>query len=57
MMFAGAARSSLSVLSCIVHSAVRCDRGSEVRTVHSGRDGEEPIPLRKPKEFGRREEL
>jgi len=31
------------------------DRGSEVATVHSGRDGERPVPLRKSKESGRRE--
>jgi len=31
-----------------------CDRGSEVGTVHSGRDGEGPVPPRKPKESGRR---
>jgi len=32
-----------------------CDRGSEVGTVHNGRDGEGPVPLRKPKESGRTE--
>jgi len=31
-----------------------CDRGSEVGTVHSGRDWERPVPPRKPKESGRR---
>jgi len=47
---------SLSVLSCIVRrTRESCDHGSKVRTVHSGRDGEEPIPLKKPKESGRRE--
>jgi len=32
-----------------------CDRGSEIGTVHSGRDGKESVPLRKPKKSGRRE--
>jgi len=32
-----------------------CDRGSEVGTVHSGLDGEGPVPLMKPKESGGRE--
>jgi len=31
-----------------------CDRVSEVGTVQSGRDGEEPFTLRKPKVSGRR---
>jgi len=32
-----------------------CDRGSEVETVYSKRDGKGPVPLRKPKESDRRE--
>jgi len=32
-----------------------CDRGSEVWTVHSGRDGEAPVSMRKPKESDKRE--
>jgi len=45
-----------SVLSCIgKRTRECCDRGSEVETVHSGRDWEGPVPLRKPKESGRRE--
>jgi len=31
-----------------------CDRGSEVGTVHSGRDREGSVPARKPKESGRK---
>jgi len=43
-------KNSLSVLSCIgKRRREGCDRGSEVGTVHSGRDGEGPIPPRKPK--------
>jgi len=45
-----------SVLSCIVKCTREgCDRGSEVWTVHSGRDGEGPVPPRKLKGSGRRE--
>jgi len=44
-----------SVLFCISKRKIEgCDRDSEVRTVHSGRDGEGPVPPRKPKEFSRR---
>jgi len=32
-----------------------CDRGSEIGSVHNGRDGEGPVPLQKPKESGRRD--
>jgi len=46
----------LSVLLCIgKRTREGCDRGSEVGTVHSRRDGEVPVPPRKPKESGRRE--
>jgi len=31
-----------------------CDRGKEVGIVHSGRDGEGAVPLKKPKESGKR---
>jgi len=61
-------KNSLSVLSCMFYfrfirfsfrfikrTKEGCDHGSEVETVHSRRSGEEPVPLRKPKESGRRE--
>jgi len=42
-------KNSLSVLSCIVKKTREgCDRDSNVGTVHSGQDGEEPVPPRKP---------
>jgi len=42
-------------LSCIgKRTRECCDRGSEVGTANSGRDGEGPVPPRKPKESGRR---
>jgi len=45
-----------SVLSCIDKKAKEsCERSSEIGIVHCGRDGEGPVPLRKPKESGRRE--
>jgi len=48
-------KNSPSVLSCIRKSTREgCDRGSEVGTIHSGWDGEGPVPPRKPKESGRR---
>jgi len=47
-------KNSPSVLSCIGKTRESCDRGSEVGTVHSGYDGEWPVPPRKPKESGRR---
>jgi len=41
---------SPSVLSCIgKRTKESCDRGSEVKIVHSGRDGKEPVPLWKPR--------
>jgi len=44
-------KNSPFVLSCIGKKTREvCDRGSEVGTVHSGRDGKEPVILRKPKE-------
>jgi len=44
-----------SILSCLDKRTRKgCDRGSEVGTVHSGRDGEGPVSLRKPKESSRR---
>jgi len=40
-----------SILSCIgKRTREDCVRGSEVRTVHSGRDGEFPVPLKKPRQ-------
>jgi len=51
-------KNSPSVLSCIgKRTKESCDRGSEVRTVQSGRCGEGPIPLREPTScsgFGKR---
>jgi len=48
---AGASQEESSVLSCIGKRAKEdCDRGSEVETVHSVRDGKGPVPLRNPKE-------
>jgi len=45
-----------SVLSYICEMTREgCHRGSEVGTVHSGRNGKGPIPLRKPKKSDRRE--
>jgi len=44
------------VLSCIgKRTKEGCDRGSEVDTVHSGKDGEGLVPPTKPKVFGRGE--
>jgi len=44
-----------SVLSCIDKRTKEvCDRGSEAGTVHSGLDGEGPVPCRRPKESGKR---
>jgi len=44
-----------SVLSCIgKRTKEGWDRGSEVETVHSGRNGEGTVPPKKPKESGRR---
>jgi len=44
-----------SVLFCIgKRSREDCNHGNEVGTVHSGRDGEGPVPLRKPKQYDRR---
>jgi len=49
-------KNSPSVLSCIdKRTKEGCDRGGEVGTVHSRRDRKRPVPLRKPKESGRRE--
>jgi len=49
-------KNSLSVLSFIGKRTKQvCDRGSEIGKVHSWRDGERPILLRKPKESARRE--
>jgi len=48
-------KNSSSVLSCIgKRTKEGCNRGSEVETVHSGRDGEGPVPPRKPKESRRK---
>jgi len=48
-------KNSPSVLSCIGKKTREgCDCGSEVWTVHSGWDGEGPVPPRKPKESCRR---
>jgi len=48
-------KNSPSVLSLIgKRTRYGCDRGSEVGTVHSGRDREGPVPPRIPKESGRR---
>jgi len=48
-------KNSPSVLFCISKRTRECfDRGSEVWTVHSGWDGEGPVPPRKPKESSRR---
>jgi len=42
-------KNSPSVLSCIGQKTKEgCDCGNEVGTVHSGRGGEEPVPMRKP---------
>jgi len=47
---------SPSVLSCTGKRIKDgCDRGSEIGTVDSGRDGEGPAPPRKQKESSRRE--
>jgi len=44
------------VLSCIDKRTKKGgDRGSEVGTVHKREDGEGPVPLRKPREIGKRE--
>jgi len=49
-------KNSPSVLSCIdKRTKEGCNRGSEFRTVHSERNVERPVPLRKPNESGRRE--
>jgi len=55
-MSAGDARRILSPLHCIgLRTKEGGDRGSEeVCTVHSGRDGKGPVPLKKPKESGKR---
>jgi len=48
-------KNSPSVLSRIgKRTREGCDRGSEVETVHGGRDGEGPVYPTKPKESGRR---
>jgi len=48
-------KNSSSVLSCMGKRTTEgCNRGSEIGTVHSGRDREGPVPPRKPKESGRR---
>jgi len=47
-----------SVLFCIGKMTREgCNRGSEVGTFHSGRDGEGLVPLRKLKESGKNREL
>jgi len=57
-MFTGATRKNSSILFYIgKRTKENCDHGSKVGTVYSGRDGEGPVALRKPKESGRREEL
>jgi len=49
-------KNSPSVLSCIdKRTKEGCDRGSEVGTVHSGKDGEGPAPLWKPGIWQKRE--
>jgi len=41
-------RKNFSIFSCIdKRTKESCVRGSEVGTVHSGRDGEGPAPLKK----------
>jgi len=51
-------KNSSSVLSCIgKRTREGYGRGSEVGTVYSGREGEGPVPPRKPKESGKRELL
>jgi len=50
---AGAARILLSLSCTSKRTKEGCDRGSEVGTVHRGRDEEGPVPLRKPNESGR----
>jgi len=48
-------KNSPSVLSCIVQRTKEgCDSDSEVETIQSGRGGEEPVPLRKLKEPGKK---
>jgi len=47
-------KNSHSVLFCTGKKREGGDRGSNDGTVHSGRDGEGPVFLRKPKESGRR---
>jgi len=49
-MFAGAARRIL------LRTKEGCDRGSEIGTVYSGRSGKGPVPLKKPKESGKRKD-
>jgi len=42
-------KNSSSFLFCIgKRTKEGCDHGSEVGTVHSGRDGEGPVPLKNP---------
>jgi len=51
-------KNSPFILSCIgKRTREDCDRGSEVGTIRSGRDGEGPVPPRKPKVSGRRERV
>jgi len=53
---AGAARRILLpfYLAWVKRTREGSDLGSEVGTVHSGRDEEGPVTLRKPKKSGRR---
>jgi len=51
-------KNSFSILSCMEKRIKEsCDRGNEVGSLHSRRDGERPVPIRKPKEFGKRKNL
>jgi len=49
-------KKNISVLSCIGKKIKEsCDRGGEVGTVRTGRDGGRSVSLRKSKEYGIRE--
>jgi len=50
-------KNSSSVISCRKRTKESCDRGSEMWTVHSGRGGEGPVPLKKLREPGKREKI
>jgi len=51
-MTAGATRRNFLLFYPAQRRKEGCDRGSEVGTVHSERDGEGPVSPRKPNESG-----